>query len=259
MATFRTPVPSAIDSSSLPQLDISQESVNRAQSAMDTLLKTLLVQMVCISTKGDELVAKKTLGNMCTRIVECLRAIAPSRENTSLQNLIKNEVRSRFEFPCLLSCFNSVNIKTQDIIFKEIKLGADFPFIIPMNTQCLPIVLFALYIVTWISAQRHEPLSIYRRIVPEVGNKEFNSVHGGIWDEVIGFHLDYLMSPKPRIENIVAEKGQLLIGVDREAELRNWENYIGVKGPLTEFPKFKEILTKKNTRTLIRRATCTIK
>ena len=65
---------------------------------------------------------------------------------------------------------------------------------------------------------------------------------------VIGFHLDYLMAPAKRTKTILLEKAQLPGEVDREVELMNWEHFCGVKGPITEYPEFKSLLSDGRDR-----------
>ena len=248
VAAFRAPDSSRNNSTSLSQPGVSREWVDSAQLVLRTLLQTLLQQMKYIFTNADPVMARVALKNTCGGIIECLRAIEPPQENTSLRILVEEHIKTSYDFPCILSCFNQTSKKRYNLIMREYKLGANLPFKIAPNAKYRTATIAAIHIVSWISEHRSNPASVYRRIEPELEGKAFCAVNSSIWEKVIGFHLDYLMAPAKRTKTILLEKAQLPGEVDREVELMNWEHFCGVKGPITEYPEFKSLLSDGRDR-----------
>lgn len=244
VAAFRAPDSSLNNSTSLSQPGASREWVDSAQSTLLALMRTLLHQMTYIFVNGDAVVAKVALDGICSSIVKCLNAIESSTQDTSRRALFEDEVKNRFEFPCLLSCFNQTSKARYNLIMKKIKLAANVPFRIAPNLKYSPQTMLALYIVGWISRHRSEPSSVYRQFAQELGEKEFCAVNSSVWESVIGFHMDYLMAPEEseRATKFRRENAQLLGNFDRQLELMNWAEYFQFKGPITEIPHFKSIL-----------------
>ena len=248
VAAFRTADSSLNDPNSPSQPGVSREWVNSAQSALLALMRTLLHQMTYIFGKGDAVVAKVALHDVCSSIVECLSAIESSTQDTSRRALFEEEVKNSFEFPCCLICFNQESKKRYNFIMKKIKLAADLPFKIAPNLKYSTQTMVAIYIVTWISARRSDSSSVYRRFAQELGEKDFCAVNGSVWESVIGFHMDYLMAPDEKADVFLREHAQLLDGFNRQVELANWEQHSRIKGPITEIPHFNALLTDGRRR-----------
>ena len=161
--------------------------------AMDALLEVIR------QGNGDQ--AARAVSIMLDTITGALRQIKSMTRDTEKQTLFVTEARLRMEFPSLLSIFQFENSKANELVLDTLKLGHDLPFKIDPRKPYTPFNFLAMNIVLWIDRDRKLENSIYRELVPDLG--DFRKHNEQAWKTAIAFHMDYFMSHGQRWKKVI--------------------------------------------------------
>jgi hypothetical protein len=224
-----------------------------SRTALNRLLRMTLDALLDVfeHSGGDE--TRFLFGSFTDDLLMALNAIKRLATDKKKRLLVQDEARKRVEFPFLISIFKKENTDYSNFVLKRLQLGAGLPFVIDPRKPYTDYTLLGMQIVQWIDSQRlhfwkkndwRTSDSVYRKIDPNLDEKEFRQGNRTAWEKVIAFHLDYFQAPKERRKKTASE-----CRLDAEYEQREADRsrMFGIDS----FSPFGEIAKMRAFRTIL--------